>query len=328
MLIEIAGGGAIGLSWAARLGASGLRVRVWTRTADQAEQLRTAGLRWQRGEEQGSVPVEASAADAEAAMSAAERSSETERWIVLALKSYHLNDDSVLAFVSALAGGGSPVVCLQNGIGHMERLREALPEAVFMQAVTSEGALREGPRTVRLTGEGQVRIEETAALPVNRQKMFVDKLNAAGIAALLSKNILNHVYGKLLINAVINPLTALYGVRNGELPEDPVRLSLMHAVHAESLAVLNVSGYEPDGAEWDRLLDVCRRTAANRSSMLADVRAGRRTEIEAVSGGIVRLARACGAPAPLNEALASLIAAAGPCKHEQDEGKWERCGSG
>lgn len=313
MRIEIAGGGAIGLSWAARLASAGARVRVWTRTAEQADKLREAGIVWRNGSEERHAAVEAAAAERDAAYAAAlEPGSAAGRWIVLAFKSYHLDDPDALPFIAALAGAGeTPVVCLQNGIGHMEKLRTAMPHVPLAQAVTAEGALREDGRTVRLTGQGAVMIETLDAHYTDRQKMFIDLLNKAGIAASLSKNILTPVYGKLLVNCVINPLTGLLGVRNGELPEDPVRLRLMRAVHAEALAVLSASGYTPDGREWERLLDVCRRTAGNRSSMLADIEAGRPTEIEAINGGIVRMARKSGLAAPLNEALAALIGAIG-----------------
>jgi 2-dehydropantoate 2-reductase len=62
----------------------------------------------------------------------------------------------------------------------------------------------------------------------------------------------------------------------------------------------------PESA-WDELVEVCRRTAINRSSMLQDVESGRETEIEAINGSLVRLARRHGILAPLNETMADLI---------------------
>jgi 2-dehydropantoate 2-reductase len=156
--------------------------------------------------------------------------------------------------------------------------------------------------------------------------LLVSALSAAGIEAALSNNIMEHVYGKLLVNAVVNPLTALFRVKNGELPADPFRFRLMKALFHETLAVLQASGMRTDGGEWDRLLDVVRRTAENRSSMLADVEAGRPTEIDAINGGVVRLAREAGAAAPLNAAVAALIGAIGPEKPGGSEERWEHFG--
>ena len=235
----------------------------------------------------------------------------------------------------------------------MEKLAVRLPGVPLYAAVTTEGALRVGPASVRLTGKGRTVIgpypaagsrdangtggahapdgsRSPDAMPPSvaekRQNLLVDTLAAAGIEAVLSNNIMEHVYGKLLVNAVVNPLTALFRVKNGDLPADPVRFGIMKALFRETLAVLAASGMRTDGGEWDRLLDVIRRTAENRSSMLADVEAGRRTEIDAINGGVVRLARQAGVAAPLNAAVAALIGAIGPDEPEGGVERWEHCG--
>jgi 2-dehydropantoate 2-reductase len=323
MLVEIAGGGAIGLSWAVRLAAAGVGTRLWTRTPEQAERIRAEGAVLAAGDGTVRAELEARPAEPEAAAEAAAAAGR-ERWIIAAMKSHQLTAEPAVRFLGALAGAErAPVVCLANGIGHVERLAARMPEVPFMRAVTTEGALREGASSVRLTGEGRTVIGAHSSIGRNRQILLVETLNAAGIAAVLSNNIMEHVYGKLLVNAVVNPLTALFRVRNGELPEDPVRFRLMKALFHETLAVLAASGMRTDGGEWDRLLDVIRRTADNRSSMLVDVEAGRPTEIDAINGGVVRLARRAGVAAPLNEAAAALIGAIGP---DEPGGGVELCG--
>lgn len=327
MLIEIAGGGAIGLSWAARLAAAGVRTRLWTRTAEQAEQIRANHVLLLRGNDAFRAALDARHAVPEEAAAAAAAEG-GERWIVAAMKSHQLTAPPALRLLAALAGSAAPapVVCLANGIGHMERLAAALPGVPLIQAVTTEGALREGPAAVRQTGEGTTIVGTHAAVNINRQKLWLDTLSKAGIKAILSNNIMNHVYGKLLVNAVVNPLTALFRVKNGELSEDPVRLRLMRALFNETLEVLAASGMKTDGGEWDRLIDVIRRTADNRSSMLADMEAGRATEIEAINGAVVRLAGSAGIKAPLNEAVAVLIRAVETAEHGGGRERWERCG--
>jgi len=335
MLIEIAGGGAVGLSWAVRLAAAGVAVRVWTRTREQAERIRAEGAALDVGGRTVRVVLEAHPAEPGIAAEAAGAAAGRERWIVAAMKSHQLTAEPAVRFLRALAGAGgaaAPVVCLANGIGHMEILAVRMPDVPLFAAVTTEGALRQGPAAVRLTGEGRTVIGPHApdgahpSVGEKRQNLLMDTLASAGIAAVLSNNIMKHVYGKLLVNAVINPLTALFRVKNGELPEDPVRLGIMKALFRETLAVLAASGMRTDGGEWDRLLDVIRRTAENRSSMLADVEAGRPTEIDAISGGVARLARKAGIAAPLNEAVAALIGAIGPEEPGGGTEPWVDCG--
>jgi 2-dehydropantoate 2-reductase len=327
MLIEIAGGGAIGLSWAVRLAAVGVGTRLWTRTREQAGRIRAEGAALAVPGGVVRAALDARPAEPETAAEAAANAAGRERWIIAAMKSHQFAAEPAVRFMRSLAGAESaPVVCLANGIGHMERLAARMPDVPLLAAVTTEGALREGPAAVRLTGAGRTVIGEHPAVGINRQKLLVDTLSSAGIAAVLSNNIMEHVYGKLLVNAVVNPLTALFRVKNGDLPGDPVRLRLMKALFRETLAVLEASGMRADGGEWDRLLDVIRLTAENRSSMLADVEAGRPTEIEAINGGVVRLARKAGVAASLNEAVAALIGAIGPEEPGGGVEPWELFG--
>ncbi len=139
------------------------------------------------------------------------------------------------------------------------------------------------------------------------QKMLAEALDHAGIDAKLSNEMSNRLYHKLLINAVINPLTAIYGVTNGDLPQDPMRKKLMAALHAESEAILKAVGWRHDEDSWERLLTICKQTASNESSMLRDVKAGRMTEVDWINGGITALAKRFNMQSPLNDAMTAII---------------------
>ncbi|HUC93148.1 MAG TPA: 2-dehydropantoate 2-reductase [Paenibacillus sp.] len=311
MKVNIVGGGAIGLSMAARLARSGADVRLWTRTERQARLIASQGISF-RDKDGASVVRGVQAACAELPLRQPERiGSEPGDWVILTVKQTHLADGHTVRLIGELAGAGGraplAVLCLQNGIGHMERLREELPDVPLVQGVTNEGGLRIDERTAAHTGDGELHMGPAA--DGEEQKMLVEALRKAGIKAFVSKDILTRVYRKLLVNAVINPLTALFGVRNGELPDDPARLALMRAVHAETLTVMIRAGMRESGGEWLQLLDVCRRTADNLSSMRKDVEDGRRTEIAAINGGVAALAERLGVSAPLNAALVELIGA-------------------
>ncbi|UVI32181.1 ketopantoate reductase family protein [Paenibacillus spongiae] len=310
MRIFIAGAGAIGLLYGTRLVRAGIAVTMLTRTAEQAERLNAEGAALQEGGETAVVRLQA------------ERISDcrvklpSHDWIWLTVKQTHL-DDAFIGEIARLAEQGASVLCLQNGIGHMPRLREAMPSSPLYAAITTEGALKVDARTVRYTGKGQVFFgrEKSADLPNMTeaeelsQKMLLDALQSAGINASLSNEMEDRTYNKLLVNAVINPLTALYGVRNGELPLDPLRRTMMAALHAECLSILTAAGMQGDGDSWQRLLNVCEQTASNESSMLSDVRSGRSTEIDWINGGIAALAERMKMPAPLNDAVTVLIKA-------------------
>ncbi len=312
-MLDIIGGGAIGLSIAARLAISGTSVRVWTRTIEQAERIRHEGIAYASVAE----PFKHAVASVDARHTEGMQEDEVllenpARWVLLAVKQTDAATAGTINCIRKLAGEGTPVICLQNGIGHMEKLRAACPGIAFLEGVTTEGALRLDERSVKLTGSGQLWLAEDVgdAQGTERQKMLLELLHKAGIKSLVSKTIKDQVYAKLLVNAVINPLTALFGVKNGDLPQDETRYRLMRGLYEETIRVLSADAdYSPTGGEWERILDVCRLTAGNTSSMLADIRAGRPTEIAAINGGIVRMARRYEINAPMNEAAVAWITA-------------------
>ncbi|MOA32778.1 putative 2-dehydropantoate 2-reductase [compost metagenome] len=117
----------------------------------------------------------------------------------------------------------------------------------------------------------------------------------------------NRIYHKLLINAVLNPLTALFDVKNGELPAHPTRMALMRALYEETALILKGAGMQLESDGWAQIIEVCERTSGNVSSMLSDVRAGRKTEIGAINGAVVRLAEQQQLKAPCNRAVMELV---------------------
>ncbi|GIQ64122.1 putative 2-dehydropantoate 2-reductase [Paenibacillus cisolokensis] len=326
MEFHIVGGGSIGLLYAARLALAGYPATVWTRTEEQAAELNRCGIRLEAGDAARQAAVRAAPLSEAAATGPDQCASRT---VLLAVKQPQLTPE-LLGLAGRLAQPGAAVLCLQNGIGHLERIAAAMPDADVYAAVTTEGARKLAPAVVRHTGAGELWFGPAArnARPGgasggadgrhaqadgengrHSQNLLLFALKKAGIDAYLSNDIHNRIYAKLLLNAVINPLTAIYGVRNGALPEDPARLRLMLALHKETEEVLRAAGMAPSEDGWKRLLDVCASTSANVSSMLADIRAGRRTEIDWINGGVSALARKAGLSSPLNDAMVTLVKA-------------------
>jgi 2-dehydropantoate 2-reductase len=111
-----------------------------------------------------------------------------------------------------------------------------------------------------------------------------------------------------LINVGINPLTALTGLRNGELLEHPEIKAVMKRAVEEAMTVALDLGVETGLDDpVERVYAVAEATAANRSSMLQDVERGRRTEIDALNGAIVELGRRVGVETPVNETLVAAV---------------------
>lgn len=200
-------------------------------------------------------------------------------------------------------------VCLtlQNGLGNREILARAAGPACTAIGTTAQAAMLVAPGVVQHTGSGHTVI---GALPGFSTQLdeFVRLCRLAGIEAGVASDIEVRVWTKLAVNSAINPLSALLGLRNGELLQHAVLLELMRAVVDEVVRIAAARQVPLHAAEvFARVLEVCRVTAANRSSMLQDISSGRPTEIDAICGQVVRCGRACGLPAPLNRRLVEMV---------------------
>jgi 2-dehydropantoate 2-reductase len=128
----------------------------------------------------------------------------------------------------------------------------------------------------------------------------------AGIESRIAADMAPHRWEKLAVNAGINPVTALARVENGTAIDGPTA-PIAEGATREVARTARAAGVDlPDREARAALRRVARATAANRSSMLQDVDAGRRTEIDAIAGAVVDHADE---PVPINETLLRLVQA-------------------
>lgn len=240
----------------------------------------------------------------------------------------------------ALLQGGRdiPVLSLQNGLGNGETLTELVPPSRLAVGLTTHGATAEGEVRVLYKGRGSTvigdwlgrnpfRVGDKDRLPagtphaqsVSRELSmnppspesaafwWKSLLDACGHAVTLSSDIRTEVWRKAMVNIGINPFTALLGVPNGALLEAPELLPLIAATVEEAQQVARAEGvFLTDG--YERVLEVCRLTAQNHSSMLQDIRKRRKTEISAMCGVIVEVGERHGLLVPYNRRILDLIA--------------------
>ena len=137
-------------------------------------------------------------------------------------------------------------------------------------------------------------------------------LRAGGLPAETTPRLAELLWEKLLYNGCLNPLSAICGVSYGALGETPETRAVMRDVAYEIFDVMRAAGHRTRYADADAFLKALYEvllppTAAHESSMLQDLRAGRRTEIDALNGAVVRLAEAHGRAAPTNRTLCELV---------------------
>jgi 2-dehydropantoate 2-reductase len=192
---------------------------------------------------------------------------------------------------------------LQNGLSNDELLALHLGGRRVAIGVTTTGASLLEPGLARDGGQGRI---DLGAHP--RLLPLADLLQEAGFPITIHPDVRALQWGKLVVNAAINPLTALLEEPNGALLQDPAALLFLHRAAEEVASVangLNITLPYPDPRAV--VEDVARRTATNISSMLQDLRRDAPTEVEAINGEVVRFGRETGIETPLNHALLAMV---------------------
>ena len=196
---------------------------------------------------------------------------------------------------------------LQNGVGNIETLEKVFDKGKVLGGVTAEGATLLSPGRIRHAGEG-----DTVIGPKGDSRGPVEKIaaafNQAGFKTRSEDNVDALIWGKLIVNAGINALTAITRLKNGRLPEmDSTRTIMVSAVQegAEVARAKNIHLPYPDPVK--RVTDVCRATSGNMASMLQDVLKRKPTEIDAINGAIVREGKALGISTPVNFILTAIV---------------------
>ncbi|WNC12839.1 2-dehydropantoate 2-reductase [Brevibacillus brevis] len=299
MQIVVVGGGSVGLLFAARLARGGQDVAVVTRSSLQSNQLSREGLTFHSLDGARDV-VKIRSQPIENGLPFADL-------YLLTVKQTDL--PGLLPELRRLHDSAR-VIALQNGMGHQELLAKSLSEHQCYFAINTEGAKRLSGTEVRHTGSGVVRIGPWEKNHTENDALvssFVAAAASCGIHAHLEDAIKPFAWRKLVANALINPLTALFDISNGDLLENRHTLGLMRELFAEASAVAEANGQKMGEEQWQEIVTICRNTSRNLSSMLQDVKRQKRTEVQSINGYLALKGKEAGISTPLHEVLLRLI---------------------
>jgi len=295
--IAVLGAGAIGSVFAALLKEGGEEVRLLTRTGEQADYISKHGLKIadSTGVRVVKIPVQPSRA-----------LFNTPDLILVAVKSYDTAEAarSILPSISQ----DTTILTIQNGLGNIETLAGIVGGSRVVGGVTTQASTLLKTGEVFHAAKGVTVVGELSGEFSERVLMIAETFSRCGIEVEVTSKIHSAVWLKTLVNAGINPLSALTGLKNGQLLEIPeVREFMVQAVLegvrvAERLKV-DLGGVDP----VELMLKIAETTYHNRSSMLQDVLRGKRTEIEAVNGALASLGRSLGVETPVNKWLAEAV---------------------
>lgn len=201
-------------------------------------------------------------------------------------------------------------ITLQNGVGNLECIAEIVGAHRATLGVTMQGASTDNRAGfLRYGGRGLTYLATHPAIDAHVRE-FADLLNEAGLATEVVDDVQGLVWGKLVVNASINPLTAILRIPNGALLESEWARQIMRESANEVAAIAHAKGIVlPHEDAAARAEEVAQRTATNYSSMLQDVLRGTPTEIEAISGAVMHEGAKLGLATPVNQWLYRLVKA-------------------
>ncbi len=208
-----------------------------------------------------------------------------------------------------IVADGGFVVSIQNGLGNAGIIASRVGWRRVVGGSTTHSAWRDGEGGVHWTGRGSFLIgsmDRSDPKPIESE--FVSLLQEAGLNPVWSSEINKEIWRKLMVNVAINPICAIAGIRNGGLLEIPELWAQSLEAMREAESVARASGVELGAIDIeDYLKKVVTSTAENRVSMLQDLMAGRRTEIDVICGAVISKGEECGVPTPRNEILLALV---------------------
>lgn len=200
-----------------------------------------------------------------------------EECIIICVKQPELS--SVLPLLSSF-NKNTPIIFLQNGMGHINLIQDVV-QPVYMGIVT-HGALRNSDHIVTHTGKGIIKLANFSGTDEDLA-IIVQKLNNGTFPFQIETNWQKVLAEKLVINAVINPLTAIFEVPNGDIIRNVHLMHLAKELCREACSILQLDFL----VQWNHVQTVATNTKENISSMWKDIKNNRKTENEAISGYLV-----------------------------------------
>jgi 2-dehydropantoate 2-reductase len=297
MDVAVLGSGAMGTLFGARLALAGHRVSMIDIDQVLLAKLNRHGLCLEADDGVHRVAVRAGVArDFKAPVDL----------LVVFTKSMH--SQAAMADAAHLLNARTLVLTVQNGLGNVEAIEAHVPRERIARGMTNLPVDLQGPGHAASHGIGEVRIFGASGAPDARITALARTLEATGLCCVVDESVLAAIWEKVAFNAALNAIAALTRLSVGAIGSHPRGVALARSAAAEALRVAVACGVEVDQARVDAALDhAFDQHRDHLPSMLQDVLAGRRTEVDHINGAIIAEADRRGVEAPVNRTLHGLV---------------------
>ncbi len=300
MRIGVVGAGAMGCLFGARLAESGHSdVVLYDVNKPHMDAVREHGLSFEDGSETRTVRIAATSDPAEAGKV---------DFIVFFCK--YPDSRQAIDDARAMLTDDTVVWTPQNGIGNVEIIAGVVPENRIAKGLTSSTSMQIGPGRIRTNFQGET---ETFIWPVAGGENAVVKEAAAiftraGLPNYLADNIDYRIWRKLCVNIALTVLTAALNTPIGSVGESQYGQDLMRVMVEEAVALAQARGVPLQFDDAYGYVEELRRKAFQHiGSTTGDMQNKKMTEVDAMTGAVVREGRKAGIPTPVNEAVTNFV---------------------
>ncbi|WP_027963095.1 2-dehydropantoate 2-reductase [Halalkalibacillus halophilus] len=262
MNIGVIGAGAVGMLIAAKFSQQGHEVTCYVKRESQYKLINDYGIIYNGT----SVKVKA----------AMFPNITSHDLIIVATKQHNI--DEVIEQLCLLSN--KTILFVQNGMGHIEKVKK-IPSQVYI-GTCDHGVERKSDYTILHHGQGEINFSVGGVNALEEKDNVLSRLNSEQFPISHEPNLERILYRKLVVNCVVNPLTAIFHVKNGAILV-PEMKGIAYKLTEEACMVLHMNLDEM----WDEVLRVCRNTSENISSMLSDIMNGNPTEIDHMNGYLI-----------------------------------------
>jgi 2-dehydropantoate 2-reductase len=299
MKIAIMGAGAMGSMTGGLLKEAGEDVCLYSTNIQHIARIRKDGLILEGIGGERIVPIEATDAIEDIGPAVL---------IIIFVKSY--DTEAAAEAAVKIAAKETTVLTLQNGLGNVEILEKVFGSRRVLAGTSDAAATIIEPGRIRHTAHGNIYIGETDGRITERVEKIVSLFKAGGFKTYASENVMGLIWTKLIFNLAINPLGAILRAKCRSLIDNEPSRATMKLIVEEALGVAAAKGIR---LLYDDMLqaayDLAEKNANSFSSMVQDMFKGKKTEIDFISGAVVREGQKIGIPTPVNQTMCYLVKA-------------------
>lgn len=219
----------------------------------------------------------------------------------------------IASALEGFVGEGRYVISWQNGIDTEQALAEHLGTKTVMRGVVNFGCVPVKPGHIRLAFHHRPHfLQELDPESTDAASGICNILTECGLDTHHTSTIGDVVWRKTVLNACMNPLCAVTGMTMVEIIDDPITFNLVDKLIKEGIAVARASEFSLGSNYYPYAINYIKNAGNHKPSMLQDVEAGRRTEIDYINGKIVQYGVQAGYPTPYNTMIRGLVKALEP----------------